>query len=64
MVKRPAGLMDVTFHNPLSIPLELCWFALEGGAEPACYGTVAPGGAKNLSSYAGHHFVLKQLAWR
>ncbi|KAL1527170.1 hypothetical protein AB1Y20_015850 [Prymnesium parvum] len=63
MVKRPAGLMDVSFFNPLPIPLELCWIALEGGARPACYGTVAPGAAKNMSSFSGHHFVLKQLAW-
>ena len=64
MVKRPAGLMDIRFNNPLSIPLELCWIALEGGAKPACYGTVAPGGSKNMSSFDGHHFVLKRLAWR
>lgn len=64
MVKRPAGLMDVSVFNPLPMPLELCWIALEGGAQPACYGTVAPGGYKNLSTFGGHHFVLKQLAWR
>ena len=63
MIKRPAGLMDVLFHNPLSIPLELCWVAIEGGAKPSCYGTVAAGSTKNLSSYDGHHFVLKRTAW-
>jgi hypothetical protein len=63
MIKRPAGLMDVNFYNPLTIPLELCWIAIEGGAKPACYGTVAPGSNKNMSSFDGHHFILKRMAW-
>ena len=63
MVKRPAGLMDVNFMNELAFPLELCWIDLVGSAPPICYGTVQPGSSKNLSSYAGHNFVLKRLVW-
>lgn len=63
MVKRPAGLMDVIFMNELAFPLELCWIDLVGSVPPICYGTVQPGSSKNLSSYAGHNFVLKRLVW-
>ena len=63
-VKRPAGLMDVTFANGLPFPLELCWIDMVGTAAPACYGTMACcGGTKNMSSFAGHNFVLKRLVW-
>ena len=63
-VKRPAGLMDVSFKNDLPFPLELCWIDMVGTASPACYGTVACcGGTKNMSSFAGHNFVLKRLVW-
>ena len=63
MVKRPAGLMDVNFINELAFPLELCWLDLIGSAAPVCYGTVQPGSSKNMTSYAGHNFVLKRLVW-
>ena len=29
-VKRPAGLMDVSFKNDLPFPLELCWIDMVG----------------------------------
>ena len=62
-VKRPAGLMDVNFVNELAFPLELCWIDLVGSASPVCYGTVQPSSSKNMSSFAGHTFVLKRLMW-
>ena len=63
-IKRPAGLMDVEFRNDLAYTLELCWIDMIGSAAPACYGSVAGGGGtKNLSSFAGHNFVLKRLVW-
>lgn len=63
MIKRPAGLMDVNFINQLAFPLELCWIDLVGTAAPICYGTVQPSSSKNMSSFAGHNFVLKRLVW-
>ena len=62
-IKRPAGLMDVNFFNRLDFPLELCWIDMVGSAAPICYGTVQPGGSKNMSSFAGHNFVLKRMVW-
>ena len=47
-VKRPAGLMDVTFSNNLTFPLELCWIDMVGTAAPVCYGTVHPGASKTM----------------
>ena len=55
--------MDVNFFNPFTFPLEMCWVALEGGVAPVCYGSAAPQATKNMSSYAGHHFVSKRLIW-
>uniref|UniRef100_A0A7S4B8A8 C-type lectin domain-containing protein n=1 Tax=Chrysotila carterae TaxID=13221 RepID=A0A7S4B8A8_CHRCT len=63
LIKRPAGLMDVNMYNPFSFPLELCWVELSGGVAPICYGAAAPKSTKNLSSFAGHHFVSKRLVW-
>ena len=62
-IKRPAGLMDVQFSNRLDFALELCWVDMVGSAQPICYGTVAPGAWRNMTSFAGHNFVLKRLVW-
>ena len=61
--KVPAGLMDISFSNPFEFPLELCWVDLTAGVSPICYGTVAPSGEYNMSSFAGHNFITKRLAW-
>ena len=62
-VKVPAGLMDVSFSNPFDFPLELCWVDLTAAVAPVCYGSVAPMGEHNMSSFASHNFITKRLAW-
>ena len=34
-----------------------------GVVDPICYGTVEPGNSRNMTSFAGHNFVLKRLVW-
>ena len=55
--------MDISFSNPFEFPLELCWVDLTSRSAPICYGTVAPSGEYNMSSFAGHSFITKRLAW-
>ena len=63
LIKIPAGLMDVQWHNGVSDPIELCWFDAAGAVDPICYGTITPGAVYKLSTYEGHHFVAKRLVW-
>ncbi len=62
-IKRAAGLMDVVFTNPFPFPLELCWVDMTAAATPMCYGAAAARSERNLTSFAGHHFVSKRLVW-
>ena len=62
-IKRAAGLMDVVFTNPFPFPLELCWVDMAAAATPMCYGAAAARSDRNLTSFAGHHFVSKRLVW-